>query len=353
MYTEKVLVGISGGVDSAVAALLLQRAGYDVVGGFIRTWHPEFVQCDEERDRLDAMRVAVHLGIPLITIDARDAYKNDVADEMIREYARGRTPNPDMLCNKIVKFGVMDQARTSIGASFLATGHYARIERQNGDASLHRGIDAAKDQSYFLAGINRSVLAHTLFPLGDMTKPDVRTLARTAQLPNASRRDSQGICFLGKIDMRTFLSHYIPLQPGIICDVHGKPIGTHDGATLYTIGERHGFRITDAVTRATPYYVIDKDMSSNTLIVDSAPPRYEETHVIRLEGWHALTRDVQDGTYDAVLRYHGTPTPCTLATNGTVRTITLHDTVDRPSLGQTCVLYRGDQVIASGIIETV
>ncbi len=352
MKHERVLVGISGGVDSAVTAALLMREGYEVIGGFIRTWHPDFIQCTEEQDRLEAMRVAAHLGIPMITIDAREAYKKEVADVMIREYGRGRTPNPDMLCNKVVKFGVMDDARKQVGARFVATGHYAQVRHYGDTHSLHRGIDPTKDQSYFLANIERDALARALFPIGAMTKAEVRARARSLGLPNAHRKDSQGICFLGAIDMRTFLERYLSLEKGSVVDRAGNTIGEHDGVQLYTLGERHGLRITDPVARATPLYVVEKHLATNTLVVDKEQPRYSADDRIALSSWHHLAEEIPDGTYDAVLRYHGAPTPCRLVTVGATRVITLEAATERPSAGQTCVLYTGDCVVASAIIET-
>lgn len=351
MNRERVLVGLSGGVDSSVAALLLQRAGYEVIGAFIRTWHPDFVRCTEEQDRLDAMRVAAHLGIPFLTIDARKEYEEGVAKEMIAEYAKGRTPNPDMLCNRVVKFAVMDRVRSEVGATFMATGHYARIQHAGTGSELHRAKDDAKDQSYFLANIEASVLPHVLFPLGDLLKSEVRDIARGAGLPSAERKDSQGICFLGEIDMRTFLGHYIDFVPGAVLDESGIEIGQHDGAALYNIGERHGFSTHVKSENAVPHYVISKDMVNNTVTVSSEHPKWAEGSTFDLSSWNSIAKEVPDGSYQAVLRYHAAPVNVTVSHSAGRPLIRVEDKTDRPSPGQTCAIYKDNRVMASGIIE--
>lgn len=349
---ERILVGLSGGVDSSVAALLLKRAGYEVVGAFIRTWHPDFVRCTEEQDRLDAMRVAAHLGIPFLTIDAKKEYEEGVAKEMIAEYAKGRTPNPDMLCNRVVKFAVMDRVRREIGAPFMATGHYARVEHANGGTELHSAKDAAKDQSYFLANIEPAVLPYVLFPLGDLVKSEVREIAHASGLPSAARKDSQGICFLGEIDMRTFLGHYIEFVPGAVFDEQGAEIGTHDGAALYTIGERHGFKTHVRTDGAAAQYVVSKDMAKNTVTVSTKHPTFSAGSRFTLSMWNDIANGTPDGAYHAVLRYHARAVPVLLSHVDAQNVIRLGSETDRPSPGQTCVIYRGTRVMASGIIES-
>lgn len=351
MEQKRVLVGLSGGVDSSVTALLLQRAGYEVIGAFIRTWHPDFVRCTEEQDRLDAMRVAAHLGIPFITIDARKEYEEGVAKEMIAEYRKGRTPNPDMLCNRVVKFAVMDRVRKEIGAAYMATGHYAKIEHEPSESMLLRAKDASKDQSYFLANIESSVLPHVLFPLGDLLKSEVREIAQKAGLPSAQRKDSQGICFLGEIDIRTFLGHYIDFEPGVLLDEHGTEIGRHDGAALYTMGERHGFLTHVRNETATPRYVVGKDMEKNTVTVSTEHPKFEAGTTFALSSWNPIAKNVPDGAYSAVLRYHANSVPLTLEQVGEQYRVHLDGVTDRPSPGQTCVIYKDNRVVASGIIE--
>ncbi len=213
-----IFVGLSGGVDSSVAAKRLVEAGHTVIGVFIKTWHPAFLACTEESDRLDAMRVAAHLNIPFLTFDAVEAYKSTVADYMIREYAEGRTPNPDVMCNKNVKFGAFLDWALKQGADAVATGHYARIEVREGVPVLLRGKDPDKDQSYFLWSLSHEKLSRIIFPLGESMKHNVRKEAEGAGIPVFDKRDSQGICFLGDVDIKGFLSHYIPLQKGNVLD---------------------------------------------------------------------------------------------------------------------------------------
>jgi len=351
---ETVFVGLSGGVDSSVAALRLKQAGYRVVGVFIRVWHPDFITCSEEADRLDAMRTAAALEIPFLTCDAREAYKALVADEMIREYRAGRTPNPDILCNKVIKFGVFEDFRRAHGAAYIATGHYARTQKNhNGGYELLTAVDETKDQSYFLSQIDASLLPHVLFPIGDTKKPAVRTEALQAKLPSATRPDSQGICFLGKLDMKEFLSHYITKEQGDVVDTHGAVIGTHDGALFYTIGQRHGFRVTSKETETVPLYVVGKNIAENRLIVDTMQKVSPAGTDYRLEDLNLLAPVAEHTTYDVVKRYHGARSKATISNlKSNSCHIHLATPADESSLGQTCVLYNGERVLGGGIIES-
>lgn len=258
---KKVYMGMSGGVDSSVSAALLKKAGYDVVGVFIKVWQPDWITCTWKEDRLDAMRVAAKLDIPFVTLDLEKEYKEGVVDYMIREYKVGRTPNPDVMCNRYVKFGGFFNWAMKQGADFVATGHYAQIE----DGKLVAGDDKNKDQSYFLWTLTKEQLSKTLFPVGNIEKPEVRKLAKKFGLPNAEKKDSQGLCFIGKIDIKDFLSHYIDSKKGDVLDEKGNIIGEHDGAFFFTIGERHGFTITKKSPHDLPYYVISKDIKNNTV----------------------------------------------------------------------------------------
>jgi len=246
---KTVFVGISGGVDSAVSAALLQKDGYDVVGVFIRTWHPEFLKCNEEEERRDAMRVAAHLDIPFLTFDLEDVYKREVGDYMIREYKSGRTPNPDVMCNKEVKFGAFLKKALAMGADYIATGHYAQnfgcwtpairvSNTRKEDFQLTRGKDSSKDQSYFLWTLTQRQLAKILFPIGHLRKQGVRKLAKKFKLPVAEKKDSQGICFLGPVDLKEFLRHYIKEKKGKVVNERGEVIGHHNGAEFSTLGAR-------------------------------------------------------------------------------------------------------------------
>lgn len=266
---QTVFVGLSGGVDSAVSAALLKEEGYDVVGAFIKIWRPEFIECPWQKERLDAMRVCAHLGIPFKEIDLSDEYKREVIDDMIADYTAGRTPNPDILCNRHIKFGAFKEWAEREGADIIATGHYAQIVRHDSRFELHRGKDANKDQSYFLWRLTEKDLATTLFPVGGFTKPEVRALAEKFGLPVAMKKDSQGLCFVGEVTMRDFLSCYIDLRKGNVVDEHGVVIGEHDGAALYTLGERHGFRIETSSALEAPHYVVAIDPGRNTIMVST------------------------------------------------------------------------------------
>ncbi|MFA6459107.1 MAG: tRNA 2-thiouridine(34) synthase MnmA [Candidatus Paceibacterota bacterium] len=263
---KKVYVGLSGGVDSAVSLALLQKAGYDVTGVFIKVWQPDWIECSSREDRHDAMRVAAHLNVPFVTLDLEKEYKEGVIDYMISEYKVGRTPNPDVMCNREVKFGAFWKWAKNNGADYIATGHYAQVTP---DRKMLMGNDSNKDQTYFLWTLERSDLSHVLFPVGHLPKPEVRKLAKKFHLPNAVKKDSQGLCFIGKIDVKDFLRHYIKEQPGNVLDNKGKIIGLHTGALLYTIGERHGFEIYSKTPNDTPYYVISKNVEQNTITVSN------------------------------------------------------------------------------------
>ncbi len=265
----RVFVGMSGGVDSSVSAALLKRGGYDVTGVFIKVWQPDWMECDWREERLEAMRAAAHLDIPFVTLDLEKEYKKGVIDYMISEYAAGRTPNPDVMCNREVKFGAFWRWAKEQGADYIATGHYARNE----DGKLLAGADKNKDQSYFLWTLTKEDLEHVLFPVGRLEKPDVRKLAQKFGLPNAEKKDSQGLCFIGKVDLKEFLLHYIDAKPGKVLNETGKEIGTHPGALLFTIGERHGFTISDKTPNDAPYYIVSKDTAANTITVSTKEKR--------------------------------------------------------------------------------
>jgi len=285
MKKKTVFIGLSGGVDSAVSATLLKKQGYKVVGVFIKTWHPDFLECNEEEERLDAMRVAAHLDIPFLTFDLKDVYKKKVADYMIREYKTGRTPNPDVMCNKEVKFGAFLKKALALGADFVATGHYARATsiKQNFSSlpasglrrdknfsqstSLLKGKDPFKDQSYFLWTLRQKQLKKILFPIGHLKKTKVRQLAKKFNLPVAPKKDSQGICFLGAVDLKEFLKHYIKEKKGKVLNEEGEEIGYHHGVVFHTLGERHGFMITKKTPTDKAYYIVGKDMKKNILTV--------------------------------------------------------------------------------------
>lgn len=343
---KKVFVGLSGGVDSAVAAALLKAEGYDVTGVFIETWHPDFLTCTWKDDRREAMRVAAALDIPFISLDLSKEYEQEVGMRFIAEYARGRTPNPDVWCNRAVKFGGFAKFAKAQGADFVATGHYARVIEKNGAFFVGEGVDSAKDQSYFLWMLTSDDLAHILFPLGGYTKAQVRELAEKFGLPNASRKDSQGICFLGAIDLPEFLGHFMELKEGAVLDAAGNAVGTHHGAQLYTLGERHGFSVVDPALRAEPLYVLATDVSANTIVVGKkdAVPTY--TRVV-LEDAYATPE--APGMLFAALRYHGARIPCK-ATQGEGRWVVDFEMPASVAPGQSLVAYKDGIVVLGGTV---
>jgi len=348
---KKVFVGLSGGVDSSVSALRLKQQGFRVVGVFIKVWHPDFLICDWERERLDAMRVAAHLEIPFLTFDAEDVYKRDVADYMIAEYEAGRTPNPDVMCNKHVKFGVFLDFALEKGADYIATGHYAQIEKDEGGYHLLRGKDNNKDQTYFLWTLTTENLSKILFPIGNAPKNEVRKEAEEAGLPTARKHDSQGVCFLGKIDMKEFLSHYVNSQSGNVLDEKGNAIGQHDGALFYTLGQRHGFTLSSVDTHRTPYYVIAKDLKKNTLTVSPEASTIERSE-IKLTGINQIQELKNYAEVTAQFRYRQKPFAVRLVSiSDSDVTLEILEETETPSVGQSCVLYSGDECLGGGIIS--
>lgn len=338
-------VGLSGGVDSAVTAALLKNAGVEVTGAFIKGWYPPGMPCTWSEDRRDAMRVAAHLRLPFITLDAAEEYKKGVIDYLLSEYKAGRTPNPDIMCNREVKFGAFHAFAKKQGADAIATGHYARASRApNSIVRLERGIDPSKDQSYFLWAIPREALTDTYFPLGDMRKEDVRKLARQFKLPNARKRDSQGICFLGNISVEEFLAQEFGTESGPAIDTDGKHVGTHASALLSTLGQR--VQLTDAV--AGPWYVVAKDITSNTLTV-SKEKLAGRRDAFKLETTNWLSEPSAGKPYTAQYRYHGPQVSGTL--DSPLSTFTPVLSVTEPvAPGQSLVIYDGEECIGGGII---
>jgi len=273
---KKVFVGLSGGVDSSVAALLLKNEGYDVVGIHLRCWNKN--GCDEPEAE-DARRVADKLKIPFYVLDMEKEYKERVVDYMIEGYKKGITPNPDVMCNREIKFGLFLEKALSMGGDFVATGHYAKIKEENGEYHIYAGRDDNKDQSYFLWALRQEELKHAMFPLGDLTKEKVRKIAKEADLPTADKKDSQGICFIGEVTLKDFLEEYLPKKRGNARTSSGEILGTHEGAHFYTIGQRHGLGIAGS----EPYYVADKDVETNTIVLatrDDSTLKRKEIEVV-------------------------------------------------------------------------
>jgi tRNA-uridine 2-sulfurtransferase len=354
---KKVFVGLSGGVDSAVSAALLKKEGYEVTGVFIKAWTPEGYPCNWKDDRRSAMRVAAVLDIPFITLDLEKEYKKEVVDYMIAEYKEGRTPNPDVMCNKEIKFGHFLKFALKKGADFVATGHYARAvaspqSRRGRDQSLVRlceGKDKNKDQSYFLWTLTQNQLKHILFPIGSLQKPQVRKLAAEALLPQATRKDSQGLCFLGKVDMKEFLARYMPQKKGNVLNEKNEIIGHHQGALFFTIGERHGFTITQKNEKSEPLYVISKNIKNNTITAEHhhfGRPSKMLIKEISLSDMN-LINEIKNKNLKCRIRYRGEKIKCKIEGNKII--------FDKPQIGvapgQSLVLYDNEICLGGGIMN--
>jgi len=358
-------VGLSGGVDSAVSAALLLEQGYEVIGAFMKNWSATTVCYGEEQvcgwraERRDAMRVAAHLGIPFVTFDFEEAYRRQVIDTMFVEFQKGRTPNPDILCNKIVKFDLFLKEADKLGCDFIATGHYARVDHDcdrtvthgRGNPARTRilvGLDDNKDQSYFLWAIPPFSLDRVLFPVGEMKKPQVRKKAKALGLPVHDKKDSVGICFVGEVDFMSFLRERIPEDPGEIMTTEGKIVGTHPGVAFFTIGQRKGLNAPGG-----PYYVVAKDQTKKQLIVSSQfhPTLYHKTLAADQLNWFHKP-DMLPHACVARVRYRQTPEACVIEKiEGDNVFVTFKKDQRAVTPGQSIVFYDGEEMIGGGVIE--
>lgn len=358
---KKVYVAMSGGVDSSVAAALLLGEGYEVVGAFMKNWSdtkdPVTGTCAWRKERDDAQAVADLLGIPLVTFDFEKDYRAEVVDYMIREYEAGRTPNPDVMCNRRIKFGMFLQRALAEGADYIATGHYARVaktERAGGAGrvmdcfNLLAGVDESKDQSYFLHTMTQEQLSRTLFPIGGMLKSEVRALAINLGLPVAGKKDSQGICFIGHVNLGEFLKRAIAPRKGPIVTTGGRVLGVHRGIAPYTIGQRHGLGIGDA----TPHFVVEKDRARNTLVVargDDPDELYADELVAEEMHW-VVGEPADRMKCRARIRYRQPLEDCEVQLND----FGVRVKFDRPQRaiapGQFVVFYDGDTCLGGGVI---
>ncbi len=352
---KKIFVGLSGGVDSSVTAALLQKRGFDVTGVFIKVWQPDFLPCTWREDRLDAMRVAAHLDIPFITMDLEKEYKKEIVDYMVREYKAGKTPNPDVMCNKYIKFGAFLEKALGMGADRVATGHYARLEQKDSTTKLLIGVDCNKDQSYFLWMLKQKQLQKSLFPIGEYEKSKVRDMARKFGLSTAEKKDSQGLCFVGKLDMKEFLKEFIPEKRGNVLNEEGKVVGWHDGVYFYTLGQRHGFTVTEKGTHDSPYFVSGKNIDANTITVsfkkesgELAQSRIE----VELDNVNWISGEFPDTnkTYTARVRYRQELQSCRIASGDGSETKIMFEIPQIANPGQSLVVYNKDECLGGGVI---
>lgn len=357
---QKILVALSGGVDSAVSAYLLKKAGHCVEGVYMRTWMNEnndfITDCPWEKDRESAKSVAEHLQIPFRLINMIEDYQKEVVSYLITGYQNGLTPNPDTLCNRAIKFGILLDYAKKEGFDQLATGHYCQIKcSSNGEYKLYEGADPLKDQSYFLALIKKNNLPAISFPIGHLTKPEVRHIASEAQLPNATRKDSQGICFLGNVPIQQFLKHYIPDNPGPIINLEGKHLGTHQGLHRYTLGQRKGIGIPSN-TDYENYVVIKKDLANNALIVAfdkfNTPGLYTTHAHITQINW--LINPIQQPTHLLARPRYRDPAESAqfLPENLESGTIIFKNSQRALAPGQIMALYQENQLLGGGILDS-
>lgn len=348
-----VIVGLSGGVDSAVAALLLQRAGHRVTGLFMKNWEEDDRSgyCAAEEDLKVVREVCAQLGIELHTVNFSTEYWERVFQYFLDEHKAGRTPNPDVLCNKEIKFKAFLDHAVTLGAERIATGHYARVEEVHGQYRLLKGKDADKDQTYFLYTLGQTELAKTFFPIGHLTKPEVRAIARDAGLPNHARKDSTGICFIGERDFRDFLKRYLPAQPGEMRTLAGEIKGRHEGAMYYTIGQRQGLGIGGA---GEAWYVVDKDIDKNILYVEQGehhPALYYPALLASQLHWVAGAPALPYSC-SAKVRYRQTDQACLLEQAGPGLLRAVFATPQRAvTPGQSVVIYDGEACLGGGVID--
>jgi tRNA-specific 2-thiouridylase len=356
---KRIVVGMSGGVDSSVAALLLKRQGHDVLGLFMKNWEDDDTEeyCTSRQDLVEAVAVADKIGIDIDAVNFSAEYKERVFNEFLSEYRAGRTPNPDVLCNAEIKFRAFLDHAITLGADYIATGHYAQLREVDGLYQLLKAEDGSKDQSYFLYRLNQAQLSKTLFPLGGLYKRDVREIARAEGLPNHDKRDSTGICFIGERPFREFLNRYLPTNPGDIYTIDGRRVGEHMGLTFYTLGQRQGLGIGGQRNGdGDAWYVVDKDLTRNRLVVVQGREHralFSDRLTAVNVSWVSGAPPHCNWVYSAKTRYRQKDAPCTLLECSTEQcTVDFAEAQWAVTPGQSVVLYESRVCLGGGIIET-
>ena len=358
MVGEKIVVGMSGGVDSSVAALLLKRQGFDVVGLFMKNWEDDDDDeyCSTRQDLVDCASVAEVIGIDLEVVNFSAEYKERVFSAFLAEYSAGRTPNPDVLCNAEIKFKAFLDHAVALGARRIATGHYARLREAGGQVELRKAVDLSKDQSYFLHRLNQTQLARVVFPLGELKKTEVRRIAKEAGLHNFGKRDSTGICFIGERPFREFLNRYLPTKPGPMRTPEGRTVGEHVGLSFYTIGQRKGVGIGGLKdTAGGAWYVCGKDLEKNELIVVQGHDHpLLLSRKLRAEdlAWVSGKRPQTGESYSAKTRYRQADADCRIRNAGD-EDLEVEFTAPQWAVtpGQSAVLYSGEVCLGGGVIQ--
>ncbi len=364
MNKSRIVVGLSGGVDSSVAAWLLKQQGHDVVGVFMKNWEDDDddAYCSSRQDFLDAASVADVLGIEIEHVNFAADYKDRVFAEFLREYQAGRTPNPDVLCNAEIKFKAFLDHALRLGAEKIATGHYARVREHHGEHQLLKGLDPLKDQSYFLHRLTQAQLSKTLFPVGELPKTEVRRIAAEIGLPNAKKKDSTGICFIGERPFREFLNRYLANTPGPIKDDRGRTVGEHVGLSFYTLGQRKGIGIGGLKERGAargssehaPWFVARKDMAANTLyIVQGHDHPWLLSHALQADdiSWVA-GRAPPEGDVAAKTRYRQADAACRIACEPGGFRLQFEAAQWAVTPGQSAVVYDGEVCLGGGVIAS-
>ena len=358
--SQRVVVGLSGGVDSAVSAYLLKQQGYDVIGLFMKNWEDDddSEYCSSRQDFIDATAVADVVGIDIEAVNFAKEYKERVFADFLREYSAGRTPNPDVLCNAEIKFKAFLDYAMDMGADLIATGHYARARRVNGKTQLLRGLDETKDQSYFLHRLSQKQIANVVFPVGELRKTEVRRIAQEIGLPNAKKKDSTGICFIGERPFREFLNRYLPTHPGPMRTTDGKLVGEHIGLSFYTLGQRKGIGVGGSRDgNGEPWFVARKDMATNTLWIAQGhdhPWLLSHELTAKIPSWVSGQMPEVGAQLTVKTRYRQTDGACTVvASDADSFTLSFPSPQWAVTPGQSAVLYDGEVCLGGGFIDCI